>query len=64
MFIDDPAYVAALSQLAKALANFDPGFVHGLLEENSGVELLHDLSVAFSREAPDFYARLEALLAA
>ena len=43
MFIDDPAYVAALSQLAKALANLDPGFVHGLLEENSGVELLHDL---------------------
>ena len=63
MLINTPAYTAALSQLAAALAELDPAFVHGMLEEEAGVTLLHDLSIALGQQHPAFYAKLEALLA-
>ena len=60
MLINTPAYVAALLQLAKAFAELKPEFVHEVLEEDNGVSLLHDLSVALSQECPNFYAKLQA----
>jgi hypothetical protein len=61
MHIDTPAYIAAISQLAKALAEFDPAFVHQMLEEEAGLVILHDLSVVMIEQQPTLYDALRAL---
>ena len=59
-----PAYLAALSQLAAALAEFDPTSVYEMLEEDGAVDLLHDLSATMAEEQPALYAALKTLNAA
>ena len=60
MYFDTKAYAAAISQLAKALAELEPQAVFELLEEAEYL-LTHDLAETLSREHPDFDAKLEVL---
>ena len=43
---DDPAYLDALSRLAKVLVTFSVQSIHELVEEEAGAELLLDLNLA------------------
>jgi hypothetical protein len=54
MYIDTPAYAAAISQLAKALAELDPVAVHELLQEENGAPIMDDLFVVIAEQHPAF----------
>ena len=63
--IDRPDYVAAMVQLAAALARLNSEDVYYLLEEgDAGVTLLHDLNVAIAVHHPKLHDKLQEMLAA
>ena len=51
---NDPAYLDALSQLAKVLVTYDAQYVHELIDEDLGDWLLSDLSLAIAGVNAEF----------